>query len=139
MTASCPIDTQRVDQSVIRITAGVVAILAAVSLLQSFGGISIFLALDFLARGAGKPSFSLISRLSRNVVQGVGIQPEMVNAGPKKFAAKIGFFLCLGLVACAVAESSTGYVVLCSILIFCATLESLFSVCIGCHLYQFIK
>ena len=139
MSVSCPIDIQRVDQSVVRITAGLVAVLAAMSLLQSFWGISIFLVLDFLARGTGKSSLSLLSHLSRNVAQWVGVKPEMVNAGPKKFAAKIGFLLCLALIGCALTEASTSYVVLCCVLIFCATLESLLSVCIGCHLYQFVR
>src|SRR5690606_9203258 len=55
----------------------------------------VFLAIDFALRANDMSEYSPLALLSRFIVKSFGIKPKMQNAGPKLFAAKIGYFLCI--------------------------------------------
>jgi hypothetical protein len=135
----CPIDNQLIDSTSSRITAGIVTALLLIS--ASAGliinlSIFLFLAIDFYLRAFRNSKLSLIGNLSRKFRDLLKIKTVMINAGPKKFAAKIGFIFSTMLLI----YSVTDLVMLKSVfLIFfasCTFLESAFSFCVGCKMYE---
>lgn len=139
MAASCPIDSQRVDQSVVRIAASVVAFIALIGLFTQHWLVFLFLSVDFSVRASGKSAFSPIFVFSQQITNALKIKPVLENAGPKRFAAKLGFTLSLVLLTSSLLNIYALNLVLCSILLVCAALESLFSICLGCYAYPYFS
>jgi len=139
MNVSCPIDSQQVDQSVVRIMAGIVVSLTLFGMSSQPWFVLSFLSLDFLIRGAGRSAYSPLFVFSRKTSNWLKVTPKLVNAGPKICAAKVGFVVCVAALICVLTGLHIVCTLLCVILIFCAALECLFSVCLGCHLYSFVS
>ncbi|HBX87053.1 MAG TPA: DUF4395 domain-containing protein, partial [Marinilabiliaceae bacterium] len=55
----------------------------------------IFLALDFALRANELSKYSPLAFLSKYVVKVLGIKTFVINAGPKLFAARIGYTFCI--------------------------------------------
>ena len=94
----------------------------------------LLLAFDFLLRATGL----LISPLyfvAKKVTEFLYFEKKMVFGAPKRFAAMLGFAMTL-LIAF-FYDSQTG-IFLGIILITLAALESVFQVCIGCYIYNFL-
>ncbi len=63
----------------------------------------------------------------------------MINAGPKIFAAKIGFLFCCVIALFSLLGFHGTSLVVGSIFIFFAALEALFRFCLACRIYPLIK
>ena len=98
----------------------------------------VVLSIDFFVRGFLNPSYSFLSAISRTVVRVFKIRPLMVNAGPKIFAAKIGFiFCCITAVLYLLNYQIISLVVGCILALF-AALEAVFRFCLACKIYPFV-
>ncbi|MCU0434678.1 MAG: DUF4395 domain-containing protein [Bacteroidia bacterium] len=131
----CPVNSTTVNERVLRVLAILVVSLTAVSLIAVTPWIMLFLAFDFAARTFSFPQLSLLRWLSEKTVSLLKLQPQPVNAGPKKFAAGLGmvFSLVIGLLL------FTDYYLLTALtggmLIACAVLESVAGYCVGCKIF----
>lgn len=104
-------------------------------LLTPFKWIIFLAAADFLLRRIIRGRFSFISRISHLTTGVLGLKRISINAGPKLFAANVGFLLSLtaglfyftGLHGAAYALAGT--------LAFFTLLESFFNICVACILY----
>lgn len=59
----------------------------------------------------------------------------MVNAGPKLFAAKIGFWASLVIAICAFFDWTAAYYFVAGILTAAAGAEAIFEFCLGCKIF----
>ncbi len=94
MDTMCPISLTRVNEKVVRINAVLAVISIAVFLWTPFKWAVPILAVDLFIRGFFDPSYSLYSRISKALLGMFNTEPLMVDAGPKIFAAKLGFMFC---------------------------------------------
>lgn len=142
---SCPISGNKRDNTTVRVVAGFVFIISVFALwsalrnsVQTASILTGALAIDFIIRAFIKPKYSPLANLARGIVSGLKLPKKMVDNAPKIFAARIGvLFSTVSAVLFAVNLRWAGIVVL-SILILCAALESFFGFCLGCWMYSLL-
>ena len=138
MNSSCPISDKQLNEKPIRIGAGLVLLLAASAIIFHNIWIIIILTVDFFIRGFTLYPIRPVSFLSKFIGKVLGVKPNWVNAGPKMFAAKIGFLFCLTVSILYVKKLYLPGDIVAAVLCVCAGLESFFSVCLGCHFYTIL-
>lgn len=135
---ACPINRSRVDENCARLCSSlVVGILAAGSLLAESWGpyMAAVLALDYFIRGFIRPSLSPVCAATHALVRGLGIQPRYVNAAPKMFAAKLGFFFAAAFATFLFLRIHPAAYAAAGMFGACALLEAAFGFCVGCKIY----
>lgn len=138
MNLSCPVSDKQLNEKSIRIGAGLVLLLAVSAIILHNIWIFFILAVDFFIRGFTPYSISPVSLLSKFIGKIFLLSPTWVNAGPKIFAAKIGFFFCLTVLILYVKNLYLPGDIVAAVLCLCAGLESFFGVCLGCHFYTIV-
>ena len=139
MAPACPIDFQRIDANVARLTGILVFLCLATALLSGASWLYLFLLVDFAARALRKPHLSLLGALARTIRPLVAREPALVNAGPKLFAARIGLLFSAALVLLQVADQPLAVVVVGSLFAVCAGLEGFAGFCVACLLYPYMR
>jgi len=135
----CPLAGYPIDEKGARIVAGLTTFLALALPFLSRNAQLLLLALlivDFAPRAFSRPSLSLFSNLARRILVLVSAKPHKVDAGPKRFAARIGLGMLLAMLGCALMGWQTGLVALAAMLALCATLESTAGFCVGCWIWS---
>jgi len=138
MSLSCPISDKQLNEKSIRIGAGLVLLLAVSAIILHNIWIFFILAVDFFIRGFTPYSISPVSFLSKFIGKTFLLSPTWVNAGPKIFAAKIGFLFCLTVSILYFKNLYLPGDIVAAVLCLCAGLESFFGVCLGCHFYTIV-
>ena len=138
MIEMCPISYKQLNERAVQINAALSLFSIILFFLTPFKWIMLVLSIDFFIRGFLNPSYSFFSIISKTILKVLKIKPLMVNAGPKVFAAKIGFVFC-----CVISTFYSLNFPLISLtfgLIFslCVALEAIFRFCIACKIYPFI-
>ena len=136
MRNSCPISTELLDEQAVRLVAFQVVLLTALAVWSSNPWLPAMLTADFGLRSLGKGAVSPLARLAALVCRLAGLTEKPVNAGPKRFAAKIGALMSLVIAVAFVAGWHAAAVTFGGILISCALLESLCGYCVGCQFYR---
>ncbi|MBU0570592.1 MAG: DUF4395 domain-containing protein [Candidatus Omnitrophica bacterium] len=136
MADACSIAEFNVNKSVVRTNAFLTLGTVLIFLFTPMKWIILILTVDFFLRSFVKGKYSPIRTASIVINKVLEIKPEMVNAGPTVFAAKIGFVSCLLMSFVYVF----GFIVLGyiagGIIMICAALEAFFGYCVGCKLYS---
>lgn len=135
----CPIAGYKIDEENARLVAAFVVvglILAWIAPEVWSELVVFFLGVDFAARAASRPSWSPLARISRYVLRIADRSPRLVDAGPKRFAARIGLGFVLALLAAKFTGSQGVFFALSSILGVCAALEAGFGFCVGCRIHS---
>jgi hypothetical protein len=138
---SCPISPDRVDESVVRSTAGFVVVVTAAALLlpSPFRGLLLLaLGLDFIARGFGWGAYSPLGLAGRATARSLRFPAHPTDAAPKRFAARVGIVFSLGAAVSFLLGATIAGFVFAAILILAALLESAFALCIGCKVYALL-
>jgi Domain of unknown function (DUF4395) len=138
MDSSCPISDTQLNEKSIRIGAGLVLCLTVFAIIFHNIWIVILLAIDFFIRGFTRYPISPVSFISKFIVKVFPFKPSLVNAGPKIFAAKIGFLFCLTVSILYFKNLYLPGDIVAAVLCVCAGLESFLSVCLGCHFYTIL-
>ena len=89
-TALCPISDKKIDDHVARLNGAFTVLFLATFILTGSIIPILLLAIDFALRSGKLSRYSAFSFISRNIVKTLSIKPELINAGPKIFAARIG-------------------------------------------------
>ncbi len=137
--ASCPIAGYSVNENVARLVAFWVVVAIALVLVLPLPWarwILLALACDFGLRGLSKPRWSGLSRLSGAILTSLGVRSRLVDAGPKRFAARIGFGFSIVLLAMSWTAGPEAFRMVAGVLGMCALLESSLGLCVGCHLWS---
>lgn len=137
MVTACPVALRTVDERTARLTAGVVTVAMLAVVISPFKWLALALAADFFMRGFTTTKSPLCTA-AQGILRAFRVPPAPVDAGPKKFASRIGFALSLstglaGLLGAPVLASVLG-----GILVFCAFLEAAFALCLGCKMYSLL-
>jgi hypothetical protein len=136
--AFCPVSSKKINESVARINGVFTAILLILAV--SFHNVLpvIFLAIDFFFRASQYSGYSLIAITSKSIAKYLGLNENIINAGPKIFAARIGFVFSVLIIISFAFNVTLPIMALSSILFLCSALEAIFGFCVACELYPFV-
>jgi hypothetical protein len=129
-----------VNEVAARLVAGGVVVLALITVVSGQHWLTIPLAYGFIARVLTGPKLSPLGLLvTKVVVPRLGIEPRHVAGPPKRFAQGIGvvFSVTAAVLSLGFGLDTAADVVLGG-LVFAATLESAFGICLGCHAFAFL-
>jgi hypothetical protein len=138
MVQACPINSETVNNRVVRLVALQVVVLAAVFLVRPTWWLFAALAADFLVRALGQRAYSPLAFLGRTIAAALELTPQPVNAAPKQFAASIGVGFALVAGALALLGFTPAARVVAGGLLGAASLEAVAGFCVGCKIYQLI-
>ena len=125
-----------VNEKAARVVAGTVMAISIAGLATSTYWLFIPLAYGFVARVLTGPKLSPLGRLASSVIAPRLGEPKHVPGPPKRFAQGMGAAMTIAGAALAVGLGlHVVGDVLFAILIVAAGLESLFAVCLGCHVF----
>lgn len=137
VTEACPVGARRLDQRNVRITAGLVTLVAlTVAAGPTTGGpwIAAALAVDFALRALGLGAHSPVAAAA-GVLRRLGGAPVPIDAAPKEFAAGIGALMSAGSAAALLSGAVPVGVGLIAVLGLFAFLEAALAFCAGCVMY----
>src|SRR5262245_53435821 len=121
-----------VNEKAARFVAGVVAVTAALILATGAYWLLIPLTYGFWARVLTGPTLSPLARLAMKLM---GRDPKYVPGPPKRFAQGMGAAMTTAATILWLAGETTAAGVLVTLLLVAATLESVFAICLGCHVF----
>lgn len=137
--ASCPIAGYSINENVARLVAFWVVVAIALVLVLPLPWarwILLALACDFGLRGFSRPRWSVLARMSSAILTKLGVPSRRVDAGPKRFAARIGLGFSIALLAMSWTGGVEAFRIAAGILGLCAALEFSLGLCVGCHLWS---
>ncbi len=132
-TVGCPLSLKQMNNCSARINAGLAVGLIIISLFWINIWIPLFLTLDFFILGFLEKT-SLRSLVAKKITKKFKIG-TMVNAGPKLFAAKIGFWASLTITLCVLFNWIATYYFVAGIITAAAGAEAIFEFCLGCKIF----
>ncbi len=135
MAHTCPIEGTQLNEPTVRVVALLIAIMAAAGIYYQSYILFLFLAFDFFVRGFNKKEWSLFRYIGIKTVTVFNVKEKLIDAGGKKFAAKIGFILSTLLTLSSLMQFQLITAVLGGILVLFASLESALAYCVGCKVY----
>jgi hypothetical protein len=128
-----------VDEVSARLVAGGVVLLGIAAVLTRNPVLLGVLAYGFLARLLTGPKLSPLGRLATQVVRPrLHVPPKLVPGPPKRFAQGVGAAFTTAAFVLALAGTELPVVVLLSILVVFAVLESVFAFCMGCTAFGWL-
>src|SRR5919197_3011084 len=127
-----------VNEKAARVVAGVVMVVALITLATSAYGLLIPLAYGFWARVLTGPTLSPLGQLATRVAAPRLGDPKYVPGPPKRFAQGIGAAITTTAAILALAGATTGADVLLAMLVAAAGLESIFALCLGCQIFALL-
>jgi hypothetical protein len=134
----CPISDQRVNEQVTRFNAlFAIAVIITAFLLNSIF-LFAFLMADFFIRAFIGIKFSPISFASHYLSNALSLPVKMIDKAPKIFAARLGFLMTTAIGGLFILNLQLASIIVASMLIFFASLEFLFAICIGCMIYTYL-
>lgn len=131
----CPVSERRLNEAAARLVAFFVLLAMAGGYFAYLPWVAVVLAMDFLVRGFTSSPASPLALLARSIVNGMHLPFIPINAGPKIFAARIGFVFCLAIALLGFLEFRAAAVSVAAVLAACAGLEACLGLCVGCHVY----
>lgn len=138
LEALCPICTRQIDENIARLNGlWTVLILVSANYTDSYF-LMLFLLVDFSLRAASLVEYSPLAFLSKRVIALFQIQPKLINAGPKLFAARIGLLFSFVLFFSFVAGWATVSLLVTLVFGICAALEASIGFCVACQIYPYL-
>lgn len=136
--ALCPVSDKKINETVARINGVFTVLLLFASGLTLSIIPVVFLATDFFLRSSNFSKFSLIGISSRGVVRYFGFNEALINAGPKIFAARLGFIFCSLIIISFVLKAYLPAFAFAGVLGLFSFLEATFGLCVACEIYPLI-
>ena len=130
-----------VNEVAARSVAGGVALLSVTTLVLSVTAghawlwISAALAYGFVARVLAGPKLSPLGQLATRVLAPQIGHEKLVPGPPKRFAQGMGAAMTTLAAVLALAGDDTATAVVLGLVLVAATLESVFAICLGCHVF----
>ncbi|WP_026472913.1 DUF4395 domain-containing protein [Alkaliflexus imshenetskii] len=133
----CPMSDKRVNKWVARVNAGLTFLILLLFFYTHNPLIMLFLAVDFSLRGFDRSEYSPLAWVARKVLVVLPLKPKLINAGPKFFAARIGWFFSVLVLLFIVLKMPLTATVVAAIFTFFAFLEAVFGFCMACYVYPY--
>lgn len=128
-----------VNEYAARITAGLVVVLAAVTLLTGWGWGPAVIAAGFWLRVLFGPRISPLAQLSVKVLAPRLGRAKLVPGPPKRFAQGIGAAMSTAAALLLAAGLAPAAWVLLAVLVLAASLEAFAGFCLGCAIFGFLQ
>ena len=136
MTKRYPFPNPANETSARLVAAGVVVI-SAIFLLTNSTLLLLALTYGFAARVAAGPTFSPLALfVTRVVIPKLNFNHKFVPGPPKRFAQTIGLTFAASALVLTLLDYSFAAKLVIAALIFAATLESVFAICLGCIMFS---
>ena len=139
MQESCPIVNERVDEKIVRLNGLLVFIGIFSFVFFSFKWLILIVTADFFIRVFFGLKNSPICYLIKLGLDKTHNKPHLINAGPKKFAAKIGLFLTTTLSFLYIYNFEMAGQILGIISLIAVGAEVFFNYCVACKVYTIIQ
>ena len=139
MSNSCPLNFERVDSNVSRLSSLLVASLVIGYLFSSNIYILIFLALDFMVKLFINKEMSPIAMLSHSIKGAFRMKDKFTDGGAKRLAGMFGLVFIFLLIVTHFLNAWAGSLVVAAIFLSCSLFDVFFNYCIGCKVYFIIK
>ncbi len=133
----CPTSTVRVNESVVRLVALTVAVLAALYAFTGNWSLILLLAVDFYIRAFTSLRYSPISWLASQLRERLHLPVVMIDKAPKIFAARVGFLFSVVILLLAFVHPPSSVIISLVLVVF-ALLEALLNICVGCLVYSYV-
>ena len=138
MTKRYPFPNPANETSARLVAAGVVLVSTAF-LLTNSTLILLALTYGFAARVVAGPAFSPLALLvTRIITPKLNFNHKFVPGPPKRFAQTIGLTFAATALTLSLLDYSLAAKLVIAALIFAATLESVFAICLGCIMFSFL-
>lgn len=139
MVKICPISSKQINENISRMNALFTVVFSFAYFITSSNIILGIIFLDFLLRNLFEGRFNPIILVNRYITESVLLKINLINAGPKIFAARIG--LILSGISLILSLFTLEHAVLVPVVIlgFFSFLEGVFGICVACKLYPFVK
>ena len=133
----CPISDQRVNEQVTRLNAlfTIGTVLLAFILNSTF--LFVFLMADFFIRAFTEIKFSPINYISYYLSNALNLPVRLIDKAPKIFAARLGFLMTTVIAGLFIFGFKVASIAVAITLIFFASLEFIFAICVGCLIYTY--
>jgi hypothetical protein len=135
---SCPVNGVRVNESVVRLIAAQVIVLGLLAWWLEQPFITLFLLIDFGFRAFDVARFSLLRQVALGLSVLFKLPAKPTDAAPKQFAALLGLVVVASLLSAQLLDLQLIALIIIGLLVVFATLESVFSFCVGCIIYQLL-
>jgi hypothetical protein len=127
-----------VNEKAARVVAGVVMVVALVTLFTSAYWLLIPLAYGFWARVLTGPTLSPVGQFATRVAAPRLGEPTYVPGPPKRFAQAMGAAISTTATVLWLAGATTGADVLLGMMVVAAGLESILAFCVGCQVFALL-
>ena len=134
----CPISDQRVNEYVTRINALLTIVVVVLAFVLNSVFLFAFLMADFFIRAFTEIKFSPISFASNYVSNALSLSIKLIDKAPKIFAARLGFLMTTVIACLFILNMPIASMVVAGLLIFFASLEFVFAICVGCMIYSYL-
>jgi hypothetical protein len=134
----CPISDQRVNEQVTRLNAMFTIGIIVLGFVMNSVSLFVFLMADFFIRAFTEIKFSPLNYASYHLSTAFNFPVRMIDKAPKIFAARLGFLMTTAIAVLFVFGLKISSIVVAGILIFFASLEFLFAICVGCMIYTYL-
>ncbi len=135
---SCPISTDLVNTKLTRTYSFITFLAISFYLFTPFKEVIYISALDFIIRVFIGVKYSPICFLIREGLKIGNIPPQMVNSGPKKFAAKIGLIITVLMAISALAGLTYTSLILGVVSFTAIGAEAIFGFCVACYIHSYL-
>ena len=139
MSNSCPINFEKVDENVSRISALFVSSLVVAYLFTTNAYVLVFLSLDFIVKLFLQKGLSPINALGVFVKKIFDIKNKLVDGGAKRLAGFFGLFFVLLLSLTHVFNSWNASLIVAVVFLSCSLFDAFFNFCVGCQIYHMIR
>jgi hypothetical protein len=136
--ASCPITFENVNAKLTRTYAIITFIILLLFVFTPFKAVIYVSAIDFFIRVFFGVKYSPICFSIKKVLNWVHVPQKMVNAGPKKFASKVGLIFTVLMSFSLFFEFTTVSLIIGLISVTAIGAEALFGFCVACFLYNYL-
>lgn len=136
--AICPISERLMDERIARLNASITVLVLITAGWLQLVWLLIILSGDFLLRGTDWSGYSPITAISRKLLRFFKVNKITINAGPKMFAARIGFVFTLSMIVLSLFYQYTPAYMIGFVLGMFCFLEAAFGICVACKIYPFI-
>ncbi|MBN8825976.1 MULTISPECIES: DUF4395 domain-containing protein [unclassified Spirosoma] len=131
----CPTSGVQINETKVRLVAGLVLLIAVVYLLTNWLALPLLLFVDFGLRSTDLGKYSPLGTIADGLVNTFHLPYKGTDQAPKQFAARIGFGFAILIMVLHIAGVSTLLAV--SVLAVFAALESIVGFCAGCYVYTY--
>ncbi|MGQ1948372.1 DUF4395 domain-containing protein [Geofilum sp. OHC36d9] len=136
--AFCPISERKINEQVARINAAFTVLFLIVFAYTGSLWFMAFMVIDFLLRGSSLAQYSLVGITSKQIVKLLPVEVQLINAGPKIFAARIGLLLTSVVLVATLFGLNTLALAVAGVLGLFSFLEAAFGFCVACKIYPFV-